>query len=98
MIASSLANVNLGAAHPGAVLAAAWVEATRGDFRFYVDAMTPGVAGSIEALDRERLAVAAAFGHALPTLTDEMAAIGTAEPGGGRATRGRRSPAARRTG
>ena len=78
VIASSLANVNLVLHTPGAILSAAWVEATGGDFRFYVDAMTPGVARSIEALDRERLAVAAAFGHELPPLGVEMAAIGTA--------------------
>jgi len=78
VIASSLANVNLVLHTPGAILSAAWVEATGGDFRFYVDAMTPGVARSIETLDRERLAVAAAFGHELPPLGQEMAAIGTA--------------------
>lgn len=78
VIASSLANVNLVLHTPGAILSAAWVEATGGDFRFYVAAMTPGVVRSIEALDRERLAVAAAFGHELPPLGQEMAAIGTA--------------------
>ena len=80
VLASSLANVNLVLHTPGAILSAAWAEATGGDFRFYVDAMTPGVARSIEVLDRERLAVAAAFGHELPPLIDEMAAIGTAAP------------------
>jgi opine dehydrogenase len=78
VIASSLANVNLVLHTPGAILSAAWVEATGGNFRFYVDAMTPGVARSIEALDRERLAVASVFGHELPTLGEEMVAIGTA--------------------
>lgn len=78
VLATSLANVNLVLHTPGAILGAAWVEATGGDFRFYVDAMTPGVVRVIEALDRERLAVAAAFGHGLPPLADEMAAIGTA--------------------
>lgn len=79
VIASSLANVNLVLHTPGAVLAAAWVEATRGAFRFYVDAMTDGVARSIAALDRERLAVAASYGHELPPLVQEMAAIGTVD-------------------
>lgn len=80
VLASSLANVNLVLHTPGAVLSAAWVEATDGDFRFYVDAMTAGVARSIETLDRERLAVAAGFGHDLPPLLEEMVAIGTAAP------------------
>jgi len=78
VLATSLANVNLVLHTPGAILSAAWVEATGGDFRFYVDAMTPGVARVIEALDCERLAVAAAYGHDLPPLVQEMAAIGTA--------------------
>lgn len=78
VLATSLANVNLVLHTPGAVLGAAWVEATGGDFRFYVDAMTPGVVRVIEALDDERRAVAAALGHDLPPLADEMAAIGTA--------------------
>jgi opine dehydrogenase len=78
VLATSLANVNLVLHTPGAILGAAWVEATGGDYRFYVDGMTPGVVRVIEALDAERRAVAAAFGHDLPTLVDEMAAIGTA--------------------
>jgi opine dehydrogenase len=84
VIASSLANVNLVLHTPGAILSAAWVEARVGAFRFYVDAMTPGVARSIDVLDRERLAVAAAFGHGLPPLVEEMAAIGTAAAGADR--------------
>jgi opine dehydrogenase len=78
VVATSLAEVNLVLHPPGALLSAAWVEATGGDFRFYVDAMTPGVVRVLEALDDERLAVAAAYGHALDPLVAEMAAIGTA--------------------
>ncbi|MDQ3767489.1 MAG: NAD/NADP octopine/nopaline dehydrogenase family protein [Actinomycetota bacterium] len=77
VLATGLANVNMVLHPPGAVLAAAWVEATKGDFLFYVDAMTPGVARVIELLDAERLAVARSFGHALPALIEEMAAVGT---------------------
>jgi len=40
--------------------------------------MTPGVVRVIERLDAERIALAAAFGHDLPPLAQEMAAIGTA--------------------
>lgn len=78
VLASSLSNVNLVLHPPGAVLASAWVEATRGAFRFYVDSMTPGVARVLELLDVERLSVAMAYGHALLPLIEEMAAIGTA--------------------
>jgi opine dehydrogenase len=80
VIASGLSNVNLVLHPPGAILAAAWVEATGGDFTFYVEAMTPGVGRVLEALDAERVAVARAFGHELPNLIEEMRAIGTVEP------------------
>ena len=66
---------------PGAVLGAAWVEAKRGDFTFYVEGMTAGVARVMAKLDAERQAVAAAFGHALHSLVEEMQAIGTVPPG-----------------
>lgn len=79
VLATGLANVNLVLHPPGAVLAAAWVEATQGDFLFYVDAMTPGVTRVIELLDHERLQVARAFGHVLPPLIEEMAAVGTVD-------------------
>jgi opine dehydrogenase len=79
VLATALSNVNLVLHPPGAVLAAAWVEATGGNFRFYVDAMTPGTARVVEALDLERRAVAAAYDHRLPSLVEEMAAIGTAD-------------------
>ena len=79
VLATSLANVNLVLHPPGAILGAAWVEATNGDFTFYVEGMTPGVARVMRALDEERRAVARAFGHDLPSLIEEMAAIGTVE-------------------
>ncbi|MDQ3751516.1 MAG: NAD/NADP octopine/nopaline dehydrogenase family protein [Actinomycetota bacterium] len=80
VLATGLANVNMVLHPPGAVLSAAWVEATEGDFLFYVDAMTPGVGRVIDLLDAERLEVARAFGHDLPSLIQEMAAVGTADP------------------
>jgi opine dehydrogenase len=80
VLATGLANVNLVLHPPGAVLAAAWVEATAGAFRFYADGTTPAVARVISALDAERLRVARAFGHELDPLLDEMAAIGTVDP------------------
>ena len=79
VLATSLANANLVLHPPGAVLGASWVEATGGGFTFYVEGMTPGVARVMTALDGERLAVAGAFGHALPPIVEEMAAIGTVE-------------------
>jgi opine dehydrogenase len=79
VLACDLANVNMVLHSPGAVLGAAWVEATGGDFTFYVQGMTGGVARVMRALDEERRAVARAFGHELPSLIAEMQAIGTVE-------------------
>jgi opine dehydrogenase len=80
VLASSLANVNLVLHPPGAVLALAWTEATGGDYTFYREAMTSGVATVLSALDGERLAVASAFGHELLPLVEEMVQIGTVNP------------------
>jgi opine dehydrogenase len=80
VLATGLANVNLVLHPPAAVLGAAWVEATDGNFRFYADATTPAVARVMAALDMERLTVARAFGHELDPLLLEMAAIGTVDP------------------
>ncbi|MBX6329016.1 MAG: NAD/NADP octopine/nopaline dehydrogenase family protein [Pseudolabrys sp.] len=80
VLAADLANANLVLHPPGAILAAAWVEARSGDFTYYGDAMTPGVARVMRRLDDERRAVAAAFGHELPNLIEEMKLIGTVEP------------------
>jgi opine dehydrogenase len=79
VLACDLANVNMVLHAPGAVLGAAWIEATHGDFTFYVQGMTEGVARVMAALDAERCAVAHAFGHDLPSLVAEMRAIGTVD-------------------
>lgn len=79
VLAANLSNVNMVLHPPGAVLGAAWIEATAGEFTFYVDGMTPGVARVMQALDMERRAVARAFGHELPNLIEEMKLIGTVE-------------------
>jgi len=79
VLACGLSNVNLVLHPPGAVLGAAWIEATAGDYTFYVQGMTPGVARVMQALDDERRAVARAYGHTLPNLIAEMQQIGTVE-------------------
>ena len=79
VIATGLANVNLVLHPPGAILGASWVEASRGDFTFYVQGLSAGVGRVMEALDGERLAVAAAYDLQLPNLFEEMRSIGTIE-------------------
>lgn len=55
---------NMGAIfHPAlALLNTGWIEATHGDFQFYVDGVTPSVARVLEVIDRERVTVASALG------------------------------------
>ncbi len=79
VLATGLANVNMVLHPPGAILGAAWVESCHGDFTFYVQGLPDGVGRIMAALDAERLAVAAAYGHELPDLFTEMQAIGTIE-------------------
>jgi opine dehydrogenase len=78
---SGLCNVNMVLHPPGAILGAAWVESTAGNYTFYAQGMTPGVARVMRVLDDERRAVARACGHTLPNLIEEMQAIGTVEAG-----------------
>lgn len=77
VLACDLANVNMILHTPGAVLGAAWIEATAGDYTFYVLGMTPAVGRIMTELDDERRMVARAYGHRLPSLVIEMQAIGT---------------------
>ena len=55
---------NMGAIfHPAlTILNAGRIESTAGDFQFYIDGVTPSVARVLEALDRERVTVAASLG------------------------------------
>lgn len=55
---------NMGAIfHPAlAILNSGWIEATHGDFEFYIDGVTPSVAHVLEVLDRERCTVASSLG------------------------------------
>ena len=55
---------NMGAIfHPAlTLLNAGWIEATHGDYQFYIDGVTPSVARVLEALDRERVTVSSSLG------------------------------------
>ena len=55
---------NMGAIfHPAlTILNAGWIEATHGDYQFYIDGVTPSVAHFLEAIDRERVTVASSMG------------------------------------
>jgi opine dehydrogenase len=79
VLVTSLSNVNVVLHPPGMILGASWIEATAGNFTFYVEGLTPGVARVMENLDCERRAVAHGLGIDLPSLFDEMQSIGTIE-------------------
>ena len=55
---------NMGAIfHPAlALLNTGWIEATHGEYQFYIDGVTPSVARVLEVLDRERVTVASSIG------------------------------------
>jgi len=55
---------NMGAIfHPALTLMnAGWIEATHGDYQFYIDGASPSVARMLEVLDRERVTVASSLG------------------------------------
>jgi opine dehydrogenase len=55
---------NMGAIfHPAlTLLNAGWIEATHGDFQYYIDGVTPSTARVLEVLDRERVTVASSMG------------------------------------
>jgi opine dehydrogenase len=55
---------NIGAVfHPAiAIVNAGRIEDTHGDFEYYVEGVTPAVAAVLEAIDKERVSVAAALG------------------------------------
>jgi opine dehydrogenase len=62
VLATSLENIGA-VFHPAlTILNAGWIEATHGDFEYYLQGITPSVAKLLERIDAERLAVASAVG------------------------------------
>ena len=63
--------------HPaGVLLNAGRIERSRGDFYFYEEGVTPSVVRAIEGVDRERLAVATAYGLALDPVAEIFSKAG----------------------
>ena len=78
VLAAGLAAMNP-VVHPaGVLLNAGRIERSRGNFYFYEEGVTPGVCRLIDAVDRERLAIAQALGIELPTAAEafHMAGFG----------------------
>lgn len=62
VLATSLENIGA-VFHPAlTIMNAGWIEATGGDFEYYLQGITPSVAKLLERIDQERLAVASALG------------------------------------
>jgi opine dehydrogenase len=74
---------NMGAIfHPAlTLLNAGWIESTRGDFEFYMNGVTPATARVLEALDRERVTVAASLGIRAQTAQEWLYRAYNAEGG-----------------
>ena len=71
-----LQNVNA-VLHPAQmVCSASWIEATGGDFRIYREGTGPATARLMEAVDSERMALAAALGVPTRSLVDALATAG----------------------
>jgi opine dehydrogenase len=66
---------NMGAIfHPAlTLLNAGWIEATGGDFEYYIDGVTPTIGRILERLDRERVTVATALGIRAQTAQEWLA-------------------------
>ena len=76
VVAAGLAAMNP-VVHPAGVLMnAGRIEYSRGDFYFYEEGVTPGVCRAIYAVDRERLAIAAAFNVKLKPVDEAFHAAG----------------------
>jgi opine dehydrogenase len=61
---------------PQTLMNAGWLEHTKGDYLFYIDGTTPAVARAIEAVDRERMALADAVGVPTRSFVDYFFAAG----------------------
>ena len=63
--------------HPAQILCnAGWVEHTKGEYLFYYEGTTPSVGRVIDAVDRERIAVANALGISTPTFVEMFHRVG----------------------
>jgi opine dehydrogenase len=84
ILEADLANVNALLHPPGMLCNAGWIEATRGGFGFYAQGTSPAVAHVMEAIDRERLALAkrlAVRADPFPEIFAQLGFVDTVEAG-----------------
>jgi opine dehydrogenase len=70
VLVTSLTNLNAVLHPPGMLMNAGWIEHTAGQFYYYYEGTTPSIARGIEAIDRERQRIAAAYGFTLASFLD----------------------------
>jgi opine dehydrogenase len=70
VLETGLRNINTVVHAPIVIHNAGWIEKTKGNFLFYWDGCTPGVARSAEAVDRERIELGRRFGFTLMSMLD----------------------------
>lgn len=75
-IAAALSNLNAIFHPPGMIMNAGWIERTAGGFKFYAEGITEAIGRVTQAVDRERLAIAQAYGLSLPAFIDEFYNVG----------------------
>ncbi|NLN47711.1 MAG: hypothetical protein GX154_01130 [Clostridiales bacterium] len=72
ILVSDFSNLNA-IIHPLPVLLnTGWIEATKGDFKYYYDSITPSIGDMIEKLDMERMKVCEALGIKVKTVKESL--------------------------
>jgi opine dehydrogenase len=73
VLEAGLCSVNPVLHLPACVMNTGRIERSRGEFWLYEEGFTPTVCRVTEAVDAERIAIARAYGYAVPTLVEELA-------------------------
>jgi len=76
VLETGLSNINAIFHPPGMLMNTGWIEHTQGGFLFYAEGVTESVGRAVSAIDRERMAVAAALGVPARTFLDIFCAAG----------------------
>lgn len=72
VLVSDMSNLNA-VIHPIPVLLnTGWIEATKGDFKYYYDSITPSIGKMIEKMDLERMNICAALGIKVKTVKESL--------------------------
>jgi opine dehydrogenase len=73
VLEAGLCSVNPVLHLPACIMSTSRIERSRGEFWLYEEGFTPTVCRVTEAVDAERIAIAAAYGYRVPSLVEELA-------------------------